>query len=149
MNSSNTLYVSQNLRQKPSQNLRRFEHWGRFPDSVLKDKNLGCSAKVVYAFMASCLRSGSVVCVGVRLIASSTGLAANTVTAAIADLAAAGHIVVNQQGKQRSSYHLTSNIFGIEAEEERHRKFSNPALVSKLVEKNEALASQPRSSKSA
>jgi biotin operon repressor len=103
--------VSQILVRKPSQKLVQ-ERYGRTPYSVLLDKRLTASARCVYAFLASTVFQGTVASVGQRRIAGQLGISTTTVTQAIKELAAYGHVEVVSAGKQRYCYHMKSSIFG-------------------------------------
>lgn len=106
-----SLYVSQQMGQKPYQQMGRSEHFSRIPDSVLLDRELSAFAVRVYAFLAGRTRGNKPAVCGVRLIAAKLGMSKNTAAAALVDLEARGHVTPRVEGKQRRSYRLTSQIF--------------------------------------
>jgi hypothetical protein len=107
------LYVNGTSGQKPNGNSGRLcEHWNRIPDSVLHDPRLSFAAKCVYGVLAGSVHQGTVARIGQRLIAARLGCHQETVSSAIQELAQWRHVVVTKFGKQRYSYHLTSDVFG-------------------------------------
>lgn len=107
-----SIYVVQKLDRKPVQKLDRFEHWNRVPDSVLHDRALSFAARCIYAELAGSVHQGTVATVGQRRIAKRLGCSRQTVIEGLRDLEARKHIKVTEIGKQRHSYHLTSDVFG-------------------------------------
>ena len=145
--SNSNLYVSQklvqNLSQKLVQKSGKQEHWNRIPDSVLEDVDLSASARCVYTWLAGKIYKGNVASVGVRRIAMKLGFSKTTVASCLLELKERGHIKAGASSKERGRYQLTSNIFPPIDIDNTSKGFSNPELVSKLVEKAE-LVSQPR-----
>ena len=90
----------------------KVEHFCRIPDSVLLDQELTPAARCVFAYMAGRAHVGTVSTTGIRKIAKSLGFSRSTVEAALKQLIVQKHVTRAATGKQRSSYNLTSEIFG-------------------------------------
>ena len=88
------------------------EQYGRIPDSVMLDKSLSVTARLVYAYLARHVYQGTIVRVGQRRIAEQLGLHKETVMTALAELQRATHIDISGEGQARRIYHLRSNLFG-------------------------------------
>lgn len=62
--------------------------------------------------LAGSVHQGTVASIGQRRIADRLGFSRTTVSEAVKDLAAYGHLKIMACGAQRYRYHLTSEVFG-------------------------------------
>lgn len=119
------------MKRKPYQKVKHPdapEGYTRVPESVYKDCELTPAAKCVYAVLARTTWQGNVVKMGQRLIAKTLNLSTVTVNHCIAALIARGHIVQAKPGRGlRSTYHLTSSVFGTKAQTGKTEIVSTPS----------------------
>lgn len=85
--------------------------FSRIPRSVLYDKTLSASARVVYAAIAGYVWQGNTASLGHRKIARDLGISPTTALSALDELQAAKHLLVRSGPKHRGIYILTSPVF--------------------------------------
>lgn len=85
--------------------------FSRVPRSVLYDKTLSASARVVYACIAGYVWQGNTASLGHRKIARDLGISPTTALSAFDELQVAKHLLVRSGPKHRGIYILTSPVF--------------------------------------
>jgi hypothetical protein len=97
-----------------SSRVKRFPQWyGRVPLEVSSDSSISSDCVRVYSLIVLGAFQGNVVYIGMRQIATLSGMSPATVMRRIRELESAGHLVVKKDSAgKRSWYELTSPVFG-------------------------------------
>jgi len=85
--------------------------YARTPESLLHDRVLSGTARLVYVEMALHVWQGSVARIGQRRIAQNLGFSRGRVSRGIEELAERGHVTVTGTGQSRRTYVLKSPVF--------------------------------------
>jgi hypothetical protein len=93
----------------------------------------GVTARCVYGVLARYAYQGTTVRIGQRRVAKLLGLHVETVNVALHQLESCDHIAIRGSGKDRSTYHLQSRVFGQKQRAGIEEVISSPSRTRRLA----------------